>query len=280
MSASRAPRSRLAAGSSSRRRSGIGHERARDRGPATFPRRQAAVRSVRDSLQPEAGEQLTSPPLVLVRVDVPPRLGGGVARGHDQGHGAEVHPEEALDGTPRGPDPPPVLPRVDPPVAFAEDLDGPRCRPQVESDRRKEGGLAGPVRTDHDPPFAGHDRPVQRTQDRPAGAPDLETLDLDHGQGHGAGGTGSAGVGVGVGDGVGLRGRLRGRGRTVGVGFGVGVGVGGGRLGGSDGTSDGDGLGVSVGIGVGQGSGAGPDPDGDGISNDGITPLGSGVGSG
>lgn len=80
------------------------------------------------------------------------------------------------------------------------------------------------------------------------------------------------GVGWGVGSGVGL-------GVGSGVGWGVGSGVGVGVA-----SVVGVGVGVSLGVAVGgggeQGIAAASEPEGDGISNDGITPLSSGVGSG
>ena len=81
-------------------------------------------------------------------------------------------------------------------------------------------------------------------------------------------------MGVGVGSGVGS-----------GVGLGVGSGVGGG-VGSGVGVAVSVGAGVDVSLGVAVGGGgehgiaATSEPDGDGISNDGITPLSSGVGSG
>ena len=59
----------------------------------------------------------------------------------------------------------------------------------------------------------------------------------------------------------------------MGVGEAVGVGVG-------SGVGVGVGSGVAVGSGVGHRTGGASLPDGDGSSNEGITPLSSGVGSG
>lgn len=79
---------------------------------------------------------------------------------------------------------------------------------------------------------------------------------------------------MGVGSGVGS-----------GVGFGVGSGVGGGVGSGvgvevSFGVGVADSLGDAVGGGGEHGTAATSEPDGEGISNDGITPLASGDGSG
>lgn len=66
----------------------------------------------------------------------------------------------------------------------------------------------------------------------------------------------------------------------VGTGVGVGVGTGvGASLGGTDGSTDGLADGVADGLAGGQGSAAGPEPTGVGATNDGITPLASGVGT-
>ena len=62
--------------------------------------------------------------------------------------------------------------------------------------------------------------------------------------------------------------------------MGAGVGVGcGGSLGGADASSDGLGDGVATGLAGGQGSAVGPEPAGVGATNDGMIPLGSGVGT-
>ena len=94
----------------------------------------------------------------------------------------QVAAERRLDGAPRGPDPSPELARIDLAVARAEDLDGPGGRPQLEADDRQQRRLARPVRAEHDPALTGPDRPVERTEDRPPGAPDDESANLDDGR--------------------------------------------------------------------------------------------------
>ena len=163
---SRAPRSRLAAGSSSRSRSGSGiSARAieiRRRSPAdSVPYGWSAT-----APSPSPSRSAARAIAVLVGVDVPPRLGGGVAGGHDEVDRRQVVAQHGLDRAPRRADPPPQLARVDPAVARAEDVDGPGGRPQRQPGDRQQRRLARPVRADDHPALALADRPVERPEDR------------------------------------------------------------------------------------------------------------------
>ena len=117
MSVSRAPRSRLAAGSSSSSRSGSGISaraiEVRRRSPADS----VPYGMIRDALEPEPVEEPPRPRPVVIRVDVPPRLGRGVAGGHHDRRPASGRRGGRLDGAPGRPDASSMLARVDPAVA-------------------------------------------------------------------------------------------------------------------------------------------------------------------
>ena len=68
-------------------------------------------------------------------------------------------------------DAPPELARVDPADRLAEHLDRTGRRPEVRARDLDERRLARAVRPDDDPALAVADLPVDRSEDRPAGAP-------------------------------------------------------------------------------------------------------------
>ena len=123
------------------------------------------------------------------------------------------------------------------------------------------------------------DGQVERAEDRPPGPPHREAADLEDRRtavaGRGVEGRlGHEGAGPVEGAGV-----ISGVGVGVGFGFSVGFSVGGGSVGGGDGSTDGSTDGVATGLAGGQGSAAGSDPFGVGITNEGVTPPASGVGT-
>ena len=182
MSVSRAPEVEAGARLVEQQQVGVGHQRPGDRGPPPFARGQRRVRVVGDAADPEAVEQAARPRPVVVGVDVPPRLRRRVTGGHDQGR-----PASGRGGaTPRRRSPrsrSAAGARANRPCRSARR--GPRRSRRsatARARRREQGRLAGPVRAEHDPALTGPDRPVERSEDRPPGAPDDESPNLDDGR--------------------------------------------------------------------------------------------------
>ena len=195
-----------------------------------------------------------------------------VPGGHDQGHRREV-----VGATPRR-----RFPRADllpelarsTAVARAEDLDGTCCRPQVEAEGESRVVLPdpfGPITTHRSPE---PDRPVERSEDSPPGAGPIDTAEVDGPRSVARARQLSLGCRTPGGSGLGRRRRLLGRcrrrlGSVLAVPRSAAAPRGGGSV---DGDADLQG---------GQGDGSAErTSDGCGSTNDGATPLGSGVGTG
>ena len=218
---------------------GVGHQRPRDRDAPSLARGQRPERLIGARGHPDTCQHGPGLGPIRIGILVPPRLGGRIAGRHDEVERGQVRAQDGLDGTPRGTDPLPELADVDLAVARAEDLDGPRGRPERQRDHREERRLARAVGAEDDPALAVADLPVDGSEDGTAGASHDQATNVDdHGRDRSgprparpSGTDYGAGVGVGVGSGVG-----------VGVSSGVGVGVG-----------SGVGVGVSSGGGVSSG---------------------------
>ncbi len=157
----------------------VGHQRPGDRRAPALAGRQRRVVVIGHLSDPQPLEQVAGARPVVLVVDVPPRLGGGMAGRHHQRDRGQVATQRALDRCARRADPLAELARVDGAVARPENRHRAGRRPQLEADHRQEGGLARTVRAEHDPALTGPDRPVERTEDRPSGTPNLEAANRD-----------------------------------------------------------------------------------------------------